>query len=846
MTTIWPGDSIEGTWGTVDLPPEGKYRLVGREAEMVRLEHALQEAPIVVLTGAAGVGKTELACGFGRRLLDGRPPDRDAADPNLSPDPVDGEGTGRVPKGAILFTSYEYGAGLCRVLHEMGTTLRGIHFARLSLEQQRQWALDYLNRGPSLLIWDGFDQVFHYLDNDEIGELLDFLRDLGDGPTRVIITTSEEGWLDRCEADHVRMELHGLSDADTRCLAELILDGAVEDRSDWEPDYSSLLGGLEGNSMSMRVVLPHLKGNTPGRVLSALAQANPEGASKDEAGETALRCSFSLLSPRTTARLPVLSLFRQRVLLDVLTFITQGEVYKSIMGEEMGWGSCRTLLREARDCGILDSISPSVYVIPARVSRYLAQELPSRLTASRVGPLEEEFVRVYADLGDYFMENLTSESAESTVTGVLAEEANLLRALDLAEQGGQWERTQLVLQPLGQVYKMQERLPELRRLRQRLLSRIGHRAEEAVQKGAVELWLYIQGSEVNDAIGRLELDGAEGICQELLSYLESTGERRDPALIASVYHQMGQIAQGKAQYPQAEELYHKSLEITKSLGSEAEAADNYHRLGSISQARGNYEEAEARYRTALEIRERLEDQAEAANESYHLGSVAEARGAFDAAFQWYDRARQGYEQSGDQASGASVYHRLGLLCQGRYDYEEATGWYQRALLVYEEINDEAAGASDCYELGMIALRLYEYGQAEDWFRQARDAYDNLADEGGVANSYHQLGVAAHGQRQHADAEGWYQKALEVLLRLDDEVTAAITWGQLGLLADQRGNYAHAVWYVAHTFEIAKVHDLPLVSQAKTHLSSLRLRMGTAAFLKSWEEVSDSDVLRELE
>jgi tetratricopeptide (TPR) repeat protein len=122
----------------------------------------------------------------------------------------------------------------------------------------------------------------------------------------------------------------------------------------------------------------------------------------------------------------------------------------------------------------------------------------------------------------------------------------------------------------------------------------------------------------------------------------------------------------------------------------------------------------------------------------------------------------------------------------------------------------------------------------------------VGNESAIADTYHHLGVVAHAQKRYGEAEGWYQKALEILVRRGDEVVAANTWGQLGLLADQRRNYPHAVWYVAHIYEIAAAHQLPLLEQARKHLSGLRAKMGTEAFTRSWQEVSDVNVLPELE
>jgi hypothetical protein len=107
-------------------------------------------------------------------------------------------------------------------------------------------------------------------------------------------------------------------------------------------------------------------------------------------------------------------------------------------------------------------------------------------------------------------------------------------------------------------------------------------------------------------------------------------------------------------------------------------------------------------------------------------------------------------------------------------------------------------------------------------------------------------VAAHGRRRAREAEEHYQQALEITVPNAAFDAAAVTWGQLGLLSEQVGNLPNAVWYVAHTYEIAASNDLPILANAKAHLSRLRSRMGDEAFLEQWDQVSDTDIVAELE
>ena len=814
-------EPIQESHAAHDLPPEGPLGLVGREGDLVRLEEAFRAGSTVVMTGPAGVGKTELACGFARSVAEG----------------------GGSP-GEVLFVAFQYGQGLARVLHEVGATLRGIEFAHLSIEQQRRWVVEYVRGNPCLLVWDAFDNVFDYLEDDDCRDLLDLLRDLSGGAGKVLVTARSVDWAAALESKAV-LQLSGLSQESSLRLSGLILEQAQVETGNAE-DHAPLVTALGGVPQAMRLVLPHLKGHRPTAVRREYVDAIEGLPEETKHLEAALRCSFSRLSARTKKHLPFLALFRLRVLLDVVTHITQGPEYASIMGEEMGWGACRTFLREARHNAVLESVSPSVYLMSNDVAGFLRGQLESRVARSQIDGLERVFLRVYADMGDYFMENLASDEAESTVTGVLAEEANLLRALELARSGGDWDSAQLVFQPLAQVYKMQDRVLELRRLRRGLITEVGQDPSEAEGKGAAGLWLYIQGTELTDTIARNELDDAEDMARRLLAYLESKGDPDYQAQVASVQHNLGMVEQGKGRLDEAEEWYRKALETNEARGNQAESADGYHQLGLIAQSRRRFDEAGEWHRKALEIREALEDLAEVAGECHQLGLVAEAELSLHEAAEWHHRSRTAHESAEDKHGEARACHRLGIVAQAGFDYEEASSWYQRALLIYEELGDESLGAEDYYQMGVLAVNRYDYEEAEEWLRQALGIFRQQEREQAAANAYHHLGVAAHGRRRAREAEEHYQKALEIMVPNEAYVAAAVTWGQLGLLSEQMGNLPNAVWYVAHTYEIAASNNLPILANAKAHLSRLRSSMGEEAFLDQWDRVSDTDIAAELE
>ena len=90
---------------------------------MRRLEYLLRDNSVLLLSGNTGVGKTELALGFA--------------------DWMQKTGSREMP-GGVFYTTFETGAGLERVIHEIGTAIAGLDFADMPAGAQREWVVDYL------------------------------------------------------------------------------------------------------------------------------------------------------------------------------------------------------------------------------------------------------------------------------------------------------------------------------------------------------------------------------------------------------------------------------------------------------------------------------------------------------------------------------------------------------------------------------------------------------------------------------------------------------------------------------------------------------------------------------
>ena len=813
------------------LPRGGPYGLIGRRREILELQAALSSQQVVLLSGSAGVGKSEVALGLATWA----------------------EKTGDRRDG-VFYTTFDVGAGLEKALHEVGTALAGLEFGDLPASSRRSWLIEYLRGHRTLLIWDGVENLAGFpfegtglLESSELTELDEFLSDLTaeGGNTSVLLVSrrDSESWL---TVPHAGYSLHGLSGQDLIEFATRLMEESGVDPARLGPEFLELLDLTEGHPLAMEIAIPMIK-EVPSSVLLGELRRQMEAYQPGPGEEGRPQCltvvmenAFQRMPRRSRTHLPFLSLFRNRVMMDILTHITQESPYRSVMGEVLGWGACRTLLRSARNSGFLEPITPSVNQIHPSMGWFYGRALYRQLPPARVASLEQEFVRVYADTADYFMETLY-ENQESGTNAILAEEGNLAQALGLALESREWDNAQLLTQPLAQVYRMQKRYPELRRLRRQLLDVAGATAEEAQANGAMGLWLYLLGTEASECIETNELNRADALNRQLLEYFESQPIAESDPQAAAVYHQMGEVALKRWQLDEAEQWYEKSLAIIEGGEDVATVADDYYGMGLVRQYQRRYTEARDWFSKSLDIHQRLEDVEEMVKDYRSLGLCAQFRFEYQEAESWYHRAREILEEARDEETSVLIYHALGTVAHSQFLYDDAENWYKQALVLCDRMGNEAQMAVEFHYLGLLEQGRQMFPEdAEHWFTLALERYEKLGDWRSAGDECRQLGVLFHEQKRLEEAESWYHRAREIFEEIQDISRTARTYGQLGMAAEERDDMAGALTWAARTYQLATENNLPVVSQARVHLSRLRDKQGADAFSQWWRDFTGNE------
>lgn len=792
------------------LPPPPDHGFVGRDPELKSLRELLPLAHASFIIGDPAIGKTELILHYARAE----------------------EFTSNYP-GGVFYSQVTVGSSFQKLIHELGSSIFGITFGELNSEEQNDTLFSHLNLNPTLVIWDDIHYVKDVWEASEIDKLKSYLSNLSsinNSKLLLLCHTSEDAH--NLISSPNTMELSGLSEPDFNHLANTLINTikTSDSNASTPKELEQILDTLQGHPLALQIIVPLLKSNSGSIIVEELKE---HFQVTQDPLKSAFEVYYQRASYRARTHLPGISLFKKRVMLDVLTHFTQSEPYKQVFKEELGWGATRALLRGAKDCGILTAISPSVYQIPNAIPPLLGEKLYRQASIDSVSSLEQEFSRIYVDTADHFLESL-DENPDSGTTAILAEEENFYQALGLSLESNNWENSQILMQPVAQVYKMQKRFMELDLLREQVLNTLGTTSSSAIDNNGIELWEYIKGTTSGDLIEQSKLSEAMEICHELLDYLENSEPDNKELKLATVYSQLGEINLSARQLDLSETYFNDANQIYETLEAEDSSAEIFQYLGRIRYFQGRYSDAKIEYSKALEIHQQFEDQEQMVVDYRFLGLLSQLQLNYDEAESWYKQSQSIVENYGDEETAMLVYHDLGTVFHAQYLFEEAQTWYQQSLHLADRLGFQSQMAREFHYLGLLSQDRGElHDEAEEWFEASLEIKTQLGDHVGSGDECRQIGILYHEQEKFSQAEEWYKKAIEFFQQSSSIDRLARTYGQIGIIKQELQDIEGSLEWAARTYALVKNNKLPMLEQVLNHLGTIRNEVGEVKFDEWW-------------
>jgi tetratricopeptide (TPR) repeat protein len=616
----------------------------------------------------------------------------------------------------------------------------------------------------------------------------------------------------------------------------------------------------------MRLILPHLETTEAADLLSALRGAAALPEDRLLAG---IAYSMAHLDPDDQRLLAAVCLFQGAVSAGLLGIVFTNDAaphrFRHVPGNR--W---EEVLHRAAHIGLLTAAGDGWYGIHPALPAYLAgqwrAEDPDEFAAAERF-LVDAFLAVGAQLGE--MTRSTDAAKAYWLIGALRRTMGHL--LSYALDHGLWRPALAILQPLREYWDRRWMVEESRAWGDRVLRAV--ESEDGfpgpLDESADRLWLSVVSAEAQRLTRARLLDDAEAMCVRARDRILANS--LDRASLATLCHRLGEIAEARARWDDAENWHRKSLALEEELDDQAGIAWSYRALGNVAKARGQWDEARDWYvksrdlkdrlgdrrgvalacsalgtlaeirkqwakaqdwhREVLDISKELGDKDGSAQAAHQLGSVAQRLGQFDAAEAWYQMSLEDSEQMDDPLARAASYAELGRLALHRDRVDEAEQWVHQHRAIVESLDDRRRVAVSYQMLGGVALKRGHGDNAERWLGNAIAEFEAVGDQHNVAGSYHVLSEVWKQRGQRAEAERCLNEALAVEVRLGDQMAVATSYGELGRLAADFGDVDVALDWTLKSLVLVEPPSMIIVSHYV--LAHVVARLGLAEVERRW-------------
>jgi tetratricopeptide (TPR) repeat protein len=763
------------------LPAAPLHGFHGRARELLRLERAMAEHPVVVLHGFGGQGKTTLAAAAGRWF----------------------HRTGRFPGGAA-FVSFEHGGSLSQLCSWVGQAVSGDPNFALGDGDPVARIGALLRERPALMILDNFESVLGrepVMPAEELRAVLDAVWGwaAGDGVrgrrgegvrgSRVLVTTRDTAFNDarfRPSKDCAHLALGGLARDDALELAAAVLnDNGIDRAAIRRQELVDLIERLGGHPLSLNLALPHLRDHTPAELTArfeALLPGFTEGAAKERNESLAVSLEFSLrrLGDATRAALPDLAVFQGGAMESVLLAITQidPELWKAARAE---LEQSALITAEA----ISNVNSPFLRFHPT-----LAPYLAGRLPAERRATLEQRYWNEYYRTANLLYELDTQHPHEARAI-VVRELPNLQRALDLAIAARANDEA------VDFVTRIARFLNNFGRWRERdlMLAKVERLRFDGV--AGLTRAEYLQLSGRGEALWQTgHAAQAEALFRDLLGRLEA-GAAYDTAYDhALTLFQLGRCLAAQGQPVQAIEWHQRALNSFERLSeannnAKAMCGKVYTALGDSLAALGQFDEAQRAYEDSLEIVRQVDDQRAVGVALGQLGTLALKRGDLAEAQRRFTEALKTFQNLGEPQMESVVWHQLGRVAEEGRDWERAERCYREAVRIREQIHDLPMLATDFNQLARVAEGAGRLDDAERWFLRAIALGEQLRNYAELGKWLNNLANLYLEQKRLDDAERYARRAMAIKETLDPSAELWATYRILTRIATAQGRAEEA-------------------------------------------------------
>ena len=491
--------------------------------------------------------------------------------------------------------------------------------------------------------------------------------------------------------------------------------------------------------------------------------------------EAALDWSHALLGASERVLLRRLSVFAGRFERDAAEAVCAG-------AEVDPPGVSRLLVRLVSKSLLVADNGPAGHVryrLLETIRAYAGEKLER---AGEVPELRTAHARFYLSLAERAEPELTGPRQEEWLERLEAERANLRTALEWSLSRGQMELAFRLSGALVLFWRVRCHFSEGRNLLKAVLS--GAHGDKPALRAKV-LWgagfLTFMAGDPKSAIPMLEqslatfreLGDRQGRARALLILANARQIDDDPSVL-ELLEQSAELARaagdswclahalGVAGFEcarndkpgRARQVLEECLAVARESGDKQSLRIGLLGLGEVAVAQGAYHEAQSLLEEAVEVTGELGENFGQAIALRYLGSLALGRGD-------YDRARELVDESLDCLPEVALpEHRLEALVL-LASVAHAQGDRRRARRLLDEVAARTRGPGLLRALGQLAVEEGDPGEGRRLFEQARTLASASRTKGALAKVLHSLGQLTRDEGDQEGAAALHDEALEL-------------------------------------------------------------------------------------
>ncbi len=254
----------------------------------------------------------------------------------------------------------------------------------------------------------------------------------------------------------------------------------------------------------------------------------------------------------------------------------------------------------------------------------------------------------------------------------------------------------------------------------------------------------------------------------------------------------GQYYEAVSDYEQAAAAFKRALADYRQRENQAGAARCLAQLGVVARRRGDYHVAAEWLEQAFallagadaaETVEGAQVYAQALNE---MGTIHANQGRYEEARTCYLRALELSRMHSTRENEALALSNLGMVADLQRDFALAIGYYNASLEQRRNIGDRAGEGDSLYNTAIVVRQTGDYHSAQQYLRAVLDIYQAVSNRWGGVNAWNESGILYHELGKYDEATLCLQRGLKLSREIGDEAGEAYILANLGLVALDAG------------------------------------------------------------